>query len=553
MPVGGLGSPAPRRWLVVLEVAGFVLPLALYGALRVFAFSLDHRLAFAAALLAQAALGAVLVRRLQAGLGRATSLAPLTWMLAFELLVFVLLVGIGKGALPASVVSLTAGWLALALAGPYLSRPSAPERRTELRPQPRRAVSRPRSRGLPRAMLLTFRALALLLIALVSIQYLDPGGERHAVAADAPSRAQLDRAIASAESYIDGLYGPTTGSAATVSEYYAVPLRLRVGPGRWLLPGEEAVTVSEVAQGFATESARVDFDLPADGSRLSVRYAVDWRGPGDRIEVRVEVETMRPAQAQGGAPGRGVELFLGPKRLAVWDDARVGDHVQFSFPAGKAPVYMRSLRYTLRHVGQLALAHYLYRGRRERVEKLAETLSGAGYQPGEDIYMALFGPALPSAASLSFSAQGYPDCAMAEPGPTFAAALPPPRRSAGCRSASTSGAQPAISSGRRSRRSRACRRKVIPTGPTRPSMRSRGRRVAGQRRPSHRLSMLRAAPACRVARTGSVRGNGSALPGPPRSDRWRPSSATRTATRSAGPMRIDRRRSCSRSRSPAMV
>lgn len=226
---------------------------------------------------------------------------------------------------------------------------------------------------------------------------------------------ELNRSIAAAETYLDGLYKPVGDGEAVQSETYGLPLRLYLpGYRSWVLlgaggsgdcltgaPCSGPTAITPLKSSRTTEGYRVTFDTPQRERAVVATVLLDWS-----IERRavVTVQGLRSTD-----PRTGAQLWLDTVRLA---DVGAGAEVKRGFERTVVPSRsaFRSLRYSVRHATQAAYLWARRTGRTTEATALAGFLMANGYAPGADIRADVFGSAAGLGDTFPFSAAAYPDC-----------------------------------------------------------------------------------------------------------------------------------------------
>jgi hypothetical protein len=255
----------------------------------------------------------------------------------------------------------------------------------------------------------------------------------------APSLSALDAAIASGESFLDGLYKPLGATGAVQSEHYGLPIRVRFpGQRRWVLLGQRdggcgsgdcsgLTRITMVETSYASEAYELTFATPAGADRLRLRASVDWDAGGGRYRVSVTPTAMDEQAATA-------EVWLDDVRLGTIRPAPAGDGqptLSRSFPVDEVR-HLRSFRYTVRHATQLAWLYAVSREDKPRADALARFMLRAGFVPGRDLRAAIFGQGRDAPRDFSFRHEpfldAYGDCELEPP----ATPLAYPYRSKAC-------------------------------------------------------------------------------------------------------------------------
>jgi hypothetical protein len=256
----------------------------------------------------------------------------------------------------------------------------------------------------------------------------DPAAQPKAPVLIAPSLRELNRVLARAERYLDGLYKPLGAVGAVQSEYYGLPIRVYFPRyDRWVLAGQtrseqcrpgdcpSLTRITRLESAYATETYELTFASPATTDALRLRVRCDWNaGPG-RYRITVTAVEMRD---------RGLDS------ADVWlDDTRVGGFSPRA-PGAPYPTYtltfpstdlshLRSFRFTVRHATQQAWLYAQAKRDKARADALARFMVNAGFQPGLDLRVTLFGQGRQYPADLSYRHEllidAYLDCRLKPP------------------------------------------------------------------------------------------------------------------------------------------
>lgn len=223
---------------------------------------------------------------------------------------------------------------------------------------------------------------------------------RAAVRAVPPTHGQLDRAIARAERFVDGLYAPRADGTAAVSEYYGLPVRARfAGSARWQLLGAGRNRIERVATAGSTEIALATFEEgPAS---VTGWLSVDWRATPRRASIAfAPLSFVRTP---------GVELALQGRRLLRAEQPDVGTRLVATVPVAERRLF-RSHRFTIRHATNDGEQYARYRGLRDRAARLGAASRAGGFAPGRDVYASLWNASSRWGDELPFSTAAYADC-----------------------------------------------------------------------------------------------------------------------------------------------
>lgn len=215
----------------------------------------------------------------------------------------------------------------------------------------------------------------------------------------APSRAELDAAIGAAEHYLDALYRPLPGGGAVVSEYYGLPLRVRIGDV-WVRPGDPSLTIASGEQSRDRESYLYAYTVPGGDDVVELLVVLRWGAAGD---VQLEVSQV------GGADYQPLQVYVGGRQVADWAWSEHERAASLRLTAGERGTF-RSLRYTIRHVAMLSELTYRYRGMEARADRLAATVDRAGYDVTGDVYSPLWGVAGGKPDEFMYDPAVYRDC-----------------------------------------------------------------------------------------------------------------------------------------------
>lgn len=215
-----------------------------------------------------------------------------------------------------------------------------------------------------------------------------------------PTERQLDRAIARAERFVDGLYAPREDGTAAVSEYYGLPVRARfTGSDRWQLLGAGRNRIERVATAGSTEIALATFEQgPAS---VTGWLSVDWRATPRRASIAfAPLSFVRTS---------GVELALQGRRLLRVGQRDVGARVEALVPVHERRLF-RSHRFTIRHATNDGEQFARYRGQDDRVRRLGAASRAGGFAEGRDVYSALWNASDRWDDDMPFTAAAYADC-----------------------------------------------------------------------------------------------------------------------------------------------
>ena len=296
-------------------------------------------------------------------------------------------------------------------------------------PPPRRWAPWPRAPRLGRRPLRTSLA-ALVLVGVFAVPELAAtrgDGQPVPPTLPAPSRTELDRAIARAEHYLDGLYKPLGTLGAVQSEYYGLPLRVFFPRyRRWVLAGavrpgrcgpvdcSSLTQITKLESSYDTEAYEVVFATPARSDALRLRVSVDWRPDPEHYRITVTATGMAD-------PAASADVWLDDVRLGAFAPRTAGaawPAFQRTFPTTDAS-HLRSLRYTVRHATQEAWLYAMARGDQRRTDALARFMLGAQVVPGLDLRVTLFGLGKQYPPDLAYAhgllVDAYADCRLELP------------------------------------------------------------------------------------------------------------------------------------------
>ncbi len=223
---------------------------------------------------------------------------------------------------------------------------------------------------------------------------------RHALDVTGPTRTAVDRAIAAAEPFIDGLYAPREDGTAVVSEYYALPVRARFqGSTRWQLLGSGE---NRVRRSSSASSVEVGFATFRQGrASLTGLLGIDWRAT-----TRDAAIVFTPLSVSG--TGR-VELALQGRRLLRVGPGDGGRRLEAVVPIRDRTLF-RSHRFTIRHATNDGEQYALYRGQRERARRLGAASRAGGFPAGRDVYGPMWDASRRWPDDLPFTSAAYADC-----------------------------------------------------------------------------------------------------------------------------------------------
>jgi hypothetical protein len=238
-----------------------------------------------------------------------------------------------------------------------------------------------------------------------------------------PSLAALNTAIASGESFLDGLYKPLGATGAVQSEHYGLPIRVRFpGQRRWVLLGQrdggcgsgdcpDLTRITMVETSYDSEAYELTFATPASADGLRLRASVDWDAGAGRYRVSVT-----PTAVDGRAAA--AEVWLDDVRLGTLRPPAAGDGqptLSRTFPIDDVS-HLRSFRYTVRHATQLAWLYAVSREDTPRADALARFMLRAGFVPGRDLRAAIFGQGRDAPRDFGFRHEpfldAYGDCKL---------------------------------------------------------------------------------------------------------------------------------------------
>jgi len=269
----------------------------------------------------------------------------------------------------------------------------------------------------------------------------DPGTQPRAPALIAPSLSELNRVITRAERYLDGLYKPLGVVGAVQSEYYGLPIRVFFPRyQRWVLAGQTrsarcapancpALTrITRVESGYATETHELTFASPAVADALRLRVRIDWNASPGHYRITVTATELRDRSLDSA------DVWLGDTRFGSFSPrAGGGPYPTFSRTfLSTDPTPLRSFRFTVRHATQQAWLYAQAKGDQPRADALAQFMVNAGFQPGLDLRVTLFGQGAQYPSDLSYRHEllidAYLDCRLKPP----ATPLAYPYRSRAC-------------------------------------------------------------------------------------------------------------------------
>lgn len=222
---------------------------------------------------------------------------------------------------------------------------------------------------------------------------------RRTIATPAPSLPALTRAIALAEPFIDGLYAPRGDGTAAMAEYYGLPVRVRLGDGPWLLPGEGDNRVERVSSVRDRDVSDVTFR--SGTAVLTGRLTVDWRPAPSPARITFVPRALRGA--------RRATLALQERPLTAVTPGDAGRPLVALVPGDRRALF-RSFRFTVRHATNDAEQYALLRGRKDWAAALGTTARAGGFPAGRDIYAALWNASGAWPDAMPVSATAYADC-----------------------------------------------------------------------------------------------------------------------------------------------
>lgn len=224
--------------------------------------------------------------------------------------------------------------------------------------------------------------------------------DRVPVRAVAPTRAALDDALALAGPFLDDLYSPRDDGAAAIAEYFGLPVRARLGPGRpWRLLGIDGNRLEREHSGARTETGVAVW---RDGAaELRARLRVDWAAAPGQARIAVTPLALRGTRRVELALQERPLLAVGPRDLGRPRAALVllADRGRF-----------RSHRFTVRHGTNDGEQYEGYRGRTARAAALAATSRAGGFPRGRDIYAATWNASAAWPDDAPFQPDAYADC-----------------------------------------------------------------------------------------------------------------------------------------------
>jgi hypothetical protein len=267
----------------------------------------------------------------------------------------------------------------------------------------------------------------------------DPAAQARAPVLIAPSLTELNRAVARAERYLDGLYKPLGELGAVQSEYYGLPIRVYFPRyRRWVLAGQtrsercrpadcpSVTRITRLESSYAAEAYELTFASPATADGLRLRVRVDWNAGRGRHLVTVTAAELLDRSLDSA------EVWLGDARIGSFPARAGGAAAQARAFAGSDLGHLRSFRFTVRHATQQAWLYARVRRARPRADALARFMSRAGFQPGLDLRVTLFGQGGQYPADLGYRHEAlidaYLDCRLRPP----ATPLAYPYRSKAC-------------------------------------------------------------------------------------------------------------------------
>ena len=280
------------------------------------------------------------------------------------------------------------------------------------------------------ALLLVAGSLATAMVAGSVVAMVDRLGAStppHPPPVEAPSLAALNTAIASGESFLDGLYKPLGAAGAVQSEHYGLPIRVRFpGQRRWVLLGQRdtgpcrsgdcpaPTRITTVASSYASEAYELTFATPTQADGLRLRASVDWGAGSARYRVSITAVAFDD-------PAETAEVWLDDVRLGTIESRPPGGAratLSRSFPAGEVS-HLRSFRYTVRHATQLAWMYAVTQEDTVRSTALARFMLRAGFVPGRDLRAAIFGRGRDAPRDFSYRHEpfldAYGDCRLDPP------------------------------------------------------------------------------------------------------------------------------------------
>lgn len=223
----------------------------------------------------------------------------------------------------------------------------------------------------------------------------------------APTRDEVEAAIALGERYINALYKQLPNNQAAQSEASGLPLRAKFGQDDWVLLGEEVeecldscrftTSIQDSKETQSEESLAVSFSSQFVRNALIADVVVNWSALPGQIEI-----SLKPLQVI--VP---LELWLDQLKLATW---KPGTAARTTVKIAANETWrFRMLRYTVRHATQEAYMYWTKRGDKQKAAALATFLSENNFKPGLDMRAPLFGyKDLPD--DLPFNESAYDDC-----------------------------------------------------------------------------------------------------------------------------------------------
>jgi hypothetical protein len=261
-------------------------------------------------------------------------------------------------------------------------------------------------------------AVALLCVGLWSISlalpsWLAPPRLAAAASGHPPSRIELDRALARGQGFLSPLYKPIDQHGAVMSEYYGFPLRVYLtGYQKWVIAGREGMALSMIANEFDSERFSVDVRTPHSRHSPRLLVLLDWNAGAARYTLRIRNTLFDD-------PRTSAEIYLDDLFLGRLDRTNVGRSLRWTFATSERS-HLRSLRYSIRHGGQLARNYFAYRGERTKAARLGDVIRRAGFGVNYDISAPIWGAGASYSANMPYdgSASGlsaYHDCDAALP------------------------------------------------------------------------------------------------------------------------------------------
>lgn len=238
----------------------------------------------------------------------------------------------------------------------------------------------------------------------------------------APSLAELDAAISSSEGYLDSLYKPLDRNTATMAEYYGFPLRVYLtGYDRWVLLGEDRTAycrplckkttyITPMGQKPTREAFIADFRSPTSDNAPAVLVRINWQSENNSYQIKVKNLAFKD-------PDTKARVYLGSHYIYTFSSSNVGITETFSQPYSDRSL-LQSFRYTLRHGTQAGHDYYLYRGDRQRADKLANFLTSNGIQPNLDLRAPVWGYGTSYPDNMPYDRALYKDCDIEPPSET---------------------------------------------------------------------------------------------------------------------------------------